>query len=384
MSSSSSSEAELIPSLPNDIALNILARVPRSYHPTLSLVSKPIRSLLLSLTFFNARTALPSAEPIFYLTPYDHRKPWYALFRNPFNPNLFAPVRIPPIPSSSYLFNPTFAVVGPKIYVIGGTYPSIHLCLSAEVWVLDCRFNRWEEGPTMLTGRLHAVANVVDGKIYVMGGSNSRIRAEMLDPAVGKWVELPCPFHIHKPTQIKQWIFFMDVCGKSMWAEHACPFMNLYSGCGEASAVVDDKIYVNAKVDEEVYHQVVFDTASGKWDCVVEREDKLYLGSVLVDGILYSFNPWGKIRGFDVKKRVLKESDYIDDERERADNETLSVLTYADGKFYLIWGDDTVKCGEIEVNWNGDGELLARISSTREIVSIPYHYHKQSCLTVFL
>ncbi|KAK7282593.1 hypothetical protein RIF29_11502 [Crotalaria pallida] len=401
MSSSSSeveSEAELIPSFPNDIALNIFARVPRSYHRTLSLVSKPIRSLLLSLRFFDARIALHSTDPIFYLTSSDTRDSWYALYRNPFNPSLFAPFRIPPIPSSSHLFDAAFAVVGPNIYVIGGTVcgsiPSSEMtsffCYgrggvpSSSVWVLDCRFNRWEEGPTMLAARSHAIANVVDGKIYVMGGSNSRIMAEMLDPAVGKWVELPCPFMIDKPTQIKQWIYLTDVCGERKWVEHACPSVNLDSVRGEASAVVDDKVYINTEVGEEVYHQVVFDARSGKWECVVEREDKLYLGSVLVDGVLYKYNPRGKIGGFDVKVRVWKESDYIDEGWRRAENDTLSILAYADGKFYLIWGDDTVKCHEIEVKWNGDGELLARICSTQEIVSIPRHYAKHHCLTVFL
>ncbi|KAK7282592.1 hypothetical protein RIF29_11501 [Crotalaria pallida] len=113
MSSSSSPESgsqeqqELIPSFPNDIAFNIFARLPCSHHPTLSLVSKPIRSLLSSPTFFTARTALSFTEPIFYLTSLNKSESWYALYRDLLHPNnIFAPFPIPLIPSSSHQHEP--------------------------------------------------------------------------------------------------------------------------------------------------------------------------------------------------------------------------------------------------------------------------------------
>ncbi|KAK7282599.1 hypothetical protein RIF29_11508 [Crotalaria pallida] len=395
--SSSPQEQELIPSLPNDIALNILARVPRSQHPSLSLVSKPIRSLLSSPPFFAARTALHSTESIFYLTSLNKSESWYALYRHP--NNIFAPFPIPPIPSSSYPHDAAFAVLGPNIYVIGGTlcssgppsYMSSFFCSgepdipSAEVWVLDCRFNRWGPGPTMLTARSHAIANVVDGKIYVMGGVSefSRgIKAEVLDPAVGNWVELPCPFHIRKPTLLKERFYFRDRCVErngGVTGLFVRPIIYPFTIPGEASAVVDEKVYINTQVHDEIYHQVVFDTRSGAWDCVVGWENKLYLGPVLVDGVIYDYNRRGKIRGFDVKKRTWMSAN-IDG---RAESNTF-IFAHADGKFILIWGDEVVKCNEIEVHWNGDGELLARICSTHEIVSIPRHYAKQHCLAVVL
>ncbi|PHT97985.1 F-box/kelch-repeat protein SKIP6 [Capsicum chinense] len=62
---------------------------------------------------------------------------------------------------------PAFAVLGSKIYVIGGSIAEIP---SNNVWVFDCRFNCWEMGPRMRIGREFAAAGVANGKIYVMGG----------------------------------------------------------------------------------------------------------------------------------------------------------------------------------------------------------------------
>ncbi|PHT32097.1 hypothetical protein CQW23_28434 [Capsicum baccatum] len=59
-----------------------------------------------------------------------------------------------------------FAVLGSKIYVIGGSISEIP---SNNVWVFDCRFNYWEMGPRMRIGREFVMTSIVNGKIYVMG-----------------------------------------------------------------------------------------------------------------------------------------------------------------------------------------------------------------------
>ncbi|KAK7350842.1 hypothetical protein VNO77_09836 [Canavalia gladiata] len=200
---SSSSEAEtestiqnnnLIPSLPDDVAVNCLARVPRSHHPKLSLVSKPIRSLLSSPFFFNARSLLHSTQPLLYLS-LRSRAPtlqWFTLHHN-----LLAP--LPPIPSPA--IGSAYAVLGPTIYVLGG---SINDVPSPHVWLLDCRFHRWLPGPSMRVGREFAAAGVVDGKIYVIGGcvadtwARSANWAEVLDPAVGRWERVASPVEVRE------------------------------------------------------------------------------------------------------------------------------------------------------------------------------------------
>ncbi|XP_052111208.1 F-box/kelch-repeat protein SKIP6-like [Arachis duranensis] len=93
------------------------------------------------------------------------------------------PFPIPPLPSPTY--QAAYAILGHHIYVIGGI-------LSQQVWILDCRINRWRQGPSMLIPRVSASTAVADGKIYVMGGRGRQlpdIWGEVLDPAVGRWVE---------------------------------------------------------------------------------------------------------------------------------------------------------------------------------------------------
>ena len=52
------SVSPLIPSLPDDVTVDIVARVPRSHYPTLSLVSKKFRKLIASPKLYKRRSQL--------------------------------------------------------------------------------------------------------------------------------------------------------------------------------------------------------------------------------------------------------------------------------------------------------------------------------------
>ncbi|KAK6150512.1 hypothetical protein DH2020_015444 [Rehmannia glutinosa] len=58
----------LIPNLPDDISLQILARVPRFHHPFLSLVSKSWRSTVNSAELFRTRSLLRTSQFSLYLS----------------------------------------------------------------------------------------------------------------------------------------------------------------------------------------------------------------------------------------------------------------------------------------------------------------------------
>ena len=109
--------------------------------------------------------------------------------------------------------SPAAAVVGGKIYVIGGatTHPgstetSIHPARphrsSDANEVYDPATNSWSARSPMPTPRNHAAAGVVNNKIYVLGGrlgagfitraSNTDI-TEMYDPATNQWGPLLAP-----------------------------------------------------------------------------------------------------------------------------------------------------------------------------------------------
>ncbi|KAK7266938.1 hypothetical protein RIF29_19600 [Crotalaria pallida] len=347
-------EGMLIPSLPNDVALNCLKRVPRSKHPALSFVSKPIRSILRSPHFINLHSSsTTTTEPIFYAT-FFYRKSnaclWFMLSRNPFNSfnsEVLAPIPIPHIPSPTTNFKfASFLVVGTIIYVIGVT--KFDNKPSPEVWMLECCVNTWARGPDLLVGRERVVANVLDdGKICVICGAwSSRIQAEVLDPKVGEWVEFVFPFKLEKEFWESNW--------KSI---RNCAF-------------IDNELYIPV-VDEEDESVVTFDPRNGLWG-------KLRFGI---------------IHNWDAGEEKWKILTYVDDNESLfigKDESPASVaLTGANGNLLLLRGkkrpekDLDIWCNEIEVMENKDGELRGRIIFSRKTLSIPRTFRVHECFPVF-
>ncbi|CAH8344676.1 unnamed protein product [Eruca vesicaria subsp. sativa] len=98
---------------------------------------------------------------------------------------------IPPCPS----FHPRegFSVVSLDcgIYVIGGSRKRKN-SRSPRVLLLDCRTHTWRQVPSMTVARRDAVAGVVNGKIYVLGGCKRYENyGEVFDPETQTWTTLP-------------------------------------------------------------------------------------------------------------------------------------------------------------------------------------------------
>ncbi|KAJ0451852.1 putative F-box domain, kelch-type beta propeller, F-box-like domain superfamily [Helianthus annuus] len=230
----------LIPHLPDDISIQCIARVPRTHHPTLSLVSKLWHSTIRSQHFFTTRSLLHITQPSLYLNIRHNSTFQYYFHANPNNPNhKLSPFPHPPVPI--HPVGPAYAVLGSKIYLIGGSVNDIPL---NTVWVLDCKINKWEVGPRMRVGREFAAAATVGGKIYVMGGCvvDNRLKAvnwaEVYDPEVGEWGPVGS----------------LEVEGKDKWM-HAC-------------AVIDGRIYAMADRGG-----VVYDVVGREWGRVPKRLD---------------------------------------------------------------------------------------------------------------
>lgn len=85
--------------LPNDLVLNCLARVSRSYYPIISLASKRLRSLLVSTELYQTRTLLGCTETCLYvclkLPTYYSRQHWFTLCRRPNNSSCKKLVLVP-------------------------------------------------------------------------------------------------------------------------------------------------------------------------------------------------------------------------------------------------------------------------------------------------
>ncbi|XP_071735451.1 F-box/kelch-repeat protein SKIP6-like [Rutidosis leptorrhynchoides] len=352
----------LIPQLPDDVAIQCIARVPRHHHPSLSLVSNTWRSTIRSQHLFSTRSFLKFTQHSLYLNiRHNSSFNWYH-FPNP-NPNnnhnlktLVHP--LPPIPIQPV--GPAVSILGPKIYLIGG---SINDIPSTSVWILDCRINKWEIGPKMRVGREFAAAATVNGKIYVLGGClvDNRTRsvnwAEVFDPAVGVWGSVASG----------------EVDGKDKWMH--------------ASAVIDGRIYAMADRGG-----VVYNVGGNEWGKVPKRLDLGWRGrAAVIDGVLYCYDYLGKIRGYDVEKDVWKELRGV----EKGLPKFLCGATMVDldGRLCVVWECKEgsgggkmmdVMCAEIEVRKDEDGGLSGLILWVDVILSVPVGSSILHCMAVAL
>lgn len=346
----------LIPSLPNDIALNILARVPRQYHAVLSAVSKPFRSAVSSPQFFAIRSLLNRAENIVYLNvgsydlSHDH---WFAVHRNlsPVSNNkLLQLAPVPRIPIDASLNGSAYVAVGPKIYVLGGftNEKGGMFFHSPNVWVLDCRSHVWEHGPSMTARRVNSKAAFLDGKLYVVGGvpSNKKSWVEVLDLAVGHWEAIPCPL-----DGIEMPVYGIEL--------------------------VDGKISIGLG-----RHDLRLDPMTKTWGGI-ENKEPLLLDNwyCVVDEVLYHYSGW-RFRRFDKKIGFWK---YLKGVARGKPNYACGPrLLNLEGKLFtafaeVIFGDTVdskqgkfrVWCAEIDVTEDGDGDWWGRVRWSDKVLLLP-------------
>ncbi|KAK4394087.1 F-box/kelch-repeat protein SKIP6 [Sesamum angolense] len=341
----------LIPNLPDDISLQILARVPRFHHPFLSLVSKSWRYTVNSPEFFHTRSLLRTAQSSLYLSlRIDSSFHWYAE-QNPQNSkrSLIVLPSIPQHPVGSSIL-----ALGPKIYVIGG---SINDIPSNNVWVFDCRFNKWEMGPKMRVAREFSASGECNGKIYVIGGCNvdnwtrSINWAEVFDPKTGVWAAIPSAIEL-----------------RDKWMH--------------ASAMIGSKFYAMADRGG-----VVYDVGCGEWGSVPKRLDLGWRGrAAVVNKVLYCYDYLGKIRGYDVEEDVWKELRGVDKGLPKF--LCSSTMVNLDGKLCVVWegkgnGKEVdIMCAEIDVKRDVDGGLSGTILRLDVILVVPKGASISHCLAV--
>lgn len=152
-------ESSLLWPLPDDVALSCLARVPRSDHAALSLLSKSYRSLVASPELYKIRSLMGRTETDVYVCLRIPQPRRYILRSS----NL---IPIPSFPSQPREGSSVVALDS-GIYVIGGLIKGNPTC---DVLLLDCGTHTWRHAPSMGVARACAAAAVIDGKIYVVGG----------------------------------------------------------------------------------------------------------------------------------------------------------------------------------------------------------------------
>ncbi|EEF30112.1 Protein AFR, putative [Ricinus communis] len=352
----------LIPALPDDISLNILARIPRSHHPLLSLVSKSFHSLFSSPLFYATRSLLNFSQPFLYLSirfAITSSLRWFTLYQNSPNPKNPPNFLVQLLPTPSPLVGSATVSLGHKIYVIGGCLNDIP---SSHVWTLDCRFHMWELSPKMSISREFAAAGVVNDKIYVIGGcvvdtfARSKYWAEVFDPNIETWEAIDS---VREHLLREKWM--------------------------HASAVINEKVYAMAD-----RNGVVYDPRNRKWESVGVELDSGWRGrACVVDGILFNYDFLGKIKGFDVEKDSWKELRGV--EKELPTFLAGATMANVGGKLVVVWekkgnGKELeIWCAEIEVEKKGeDQEIWGKIKWCDVIHKVPIGSSIVHCLAVTL
>ena len=217
----------LIPSLPDELSIQILARLPRICYSSVRLVSRRWRSAVSTSEVYSLRKELGRTEEWLYVLTKGHEDKllWYAL-----DPVSTKWQRLPPMPvvvyeeesrkSLSGLWNmitPSFNVgaivrsflgrrdsseqmpfcgcaigaVDGGLYVIGGLSRSKTVSC---VWRFDPILNSWSEVSSMLASRAYSKTGVLNKKLYVVGGVDrgrgglSPLQsAEVYDPNKNRW-----------------------------------------------------------------------------------------------------------------------------------------------------------------------------------------------------
>ncbi|KAK8462447.1 hypothetical protein SEVIR_1G209100v4 [Setaria viridis] len=279
----------IIPTLPDELSFQILARLPLIHYLNLKMVCRAWKAAITSHELSQLRRELGVTEEWLYiLSKVEANKlDWYAL-----DPLFQKWQRLPPMPSfvneeeSNRTGSSGFRmwnVVGSSIriadfvrswfwrrngldqmpfcgcsvgvadgslYVVGGFSKAVALNC---VWRYDPFLNLWEEASPMMTGRAFCKATFLNGKLYVVGGV-SRGRngllplrsAEVFDPKTGLWSELPeMPF---AKAQVLPTAFLADVLKPI--ATGMAPYKD---GLGDGwparqagtklGIVIDDKLY---------------------------------------------------------------------------------------------------------------------------------------------
>ncbi|XP_039033244.1 F-box/kelch-repeat protein At1g22040-like isoform X2 [Hibiscus syriacus] len=366
--------SRLISSLPDELSMHILARLPRIDYFKMRSVSRKWKATLVSPQLFSLRKELGMTEEWLYvLTKVEEEKPlWYGL-----DPLSRKWQRLPSIPStvfegesrkslwnmaehSSKIVEFVKGWLGKKdgsdhapfcgsgigtidgcLYVLGGFSGA---CTVKNVWRFDPILNAWSEMAPMSTGRAYCKTSILNNKLYVVGGvSQGRggltplQSAEVFDPQTGIWSEVPSmPFS--RANELPN-AFLVDVLkpiatGMTSYMGRLCVAQSLYSW----PFIVDagGEIY-----DPETNSWADMPSGMGEGWPAKQAGTKL---SVVIDGQLYACDASssldrGKIQVYDRKEDAWKVVIGNVPINESCNSESPFLLAGLHGRLHVITND---------------------------------------------
>ncbi|XP_074578886.1 F-box/kelch-repeat protein At2g44130-like [Curcuma longa] len=201
---------ELIPGLPDDVALECLARVMVRFHPGLRLVCRGWRNLVSASHFYRHRDRIGAAEDLIFFVQagkgggcrdgeaeegekhggVGSQQPTHGL--SAYNATMRSWHRVAtnePVPLFAQI-----ATVGRKVVLLGGWDP-VSLDPTAAVRILDPATGGWRRGTPMAQPRSFFACGAVGKQVFVAGGhdaqKNALRTAETYDPSADEWAALP-------------------------------------------------------------------------------------------------------------------------------------------------------------------------------------------------
>lgn len=263
----------LIPGLPDEISLEIIARVPRICYLKMKMVSRSWKVVIGGTEVYQLRKELGRTEEWLYiLTKLEDRLALHGL-----DPSSGRWQRVPPMPAKVFedeawrgfsglcirsLIDSSIKIaetvrgwvgrsdastkmpfcgcsigaVGGCLYVLGGfSRFSAIKC----VWRYDPCMNSWQESSPMTVGRAFCKISMLDDKLYVVGGIR-RVKgglsplqsAEVYDPQTDSWTAMPSmPFSKAQvlPTAFLTELMKPVAIGVTSYRGRLCVPQNLYS-----------------------------------------------------------------------------------------------------------------------------------------------------------
>lgn len=367
----------LIPNLPDEISLEILARLPRICYLNVKAVSRSWKLAVTSPELYKVRKELKTTEEWLYILTKNQGD---RLFWHAFDPISKKWQKLPPIPdlhseienkSSGFrMWNMVgssiriadavrgwlgrtngqdqipfcgcaIGAVDGSLYMLGGFSRSTAM---NSVYKYDPILNSWSESSSMLVNRAYCKTGVLNNKLFVVGGV-SRGRggltplqsAEVFDPKTGSWSEIPSmPF---SKAQVLPTAFLADLLkpiatGLTSYRGKLYVPQSLY--CWPFFVDVGGEVY-----DPESDSWVDMPVGMGEGWPAKQAGTKL---SVIVDGELYALDPSSSL-----ESARIKVYDYENDSwkvvegdvpiRDFAESESPYLLAGLLGKLHVVTKD---------------------------------------------
>ncbi|KAJ4905993.1 F-box/kelch-repeat protein [Raphanus sativus] len=335
-------ELPLIPSLPDDVTVDIVARVPRSHYPTLSLVSKSFRNLIASPKLYKRRSQLGITQHRLYAVLRNRKTgefSFYILHRNLNGYNRLVPVQSLPFMSSRGSCVP----VGSKVYVFN----------DLSVLIFDSTSHTVERAPDIPQRMSYKEVNVIGKKVYVIGDAFSHYVEETAWETV--WQKAVTVFD----TETQSWEPKPRLVTEDM-AVGIGPFWS-------DSVVMDGKIYLKTRKKD---CSSVYVPEERKWELMDEvLNSKDWKGACVVENVLYYHDHSGKaLRVYDPKQGCWSVVNGLEEflAVETARSGWCDAVNYGPNRLALFfpkrqYGEKMICCAEIALERRQGGEIWGKV-----------------------